>query len=49
MLDLGYSDGLSVISLFEQRGNLAAQLAGWQKTAVDGHQIIYVPNQTSGP
>jgi sigma-E factor negative regulatory protein RseB len=40
VLDLGYSDGLSVVSLFEQRGNLAAKLAGWQKTTVAGH-IIY--------
>ena len=48
VLDLGYSDGLSVISLFEQRGNLAAKLAGWQKTTVDGH-VIYVtePDQRS--
>jgi sigma-E factor negative regulatory protein RseB len=47
-LDLGYSDGLSVVSLFEQRGNLAPGLAGWQKTTVDGH-VIYaaVPDQRS--
>jgi sigma-E factor negative regulatory protein RseB len=48
VLDLGYSDGLSVISVFEQRGNLAAKLAGWQRTTVDGH-VIYVaePDQRS--
>jgi len=48
VLDLGYSDGLSVISLFEQRGNLPARLAGWQKTTVDG-KVIYVtePGQRS--
>jgi sigma-E factor negative regulatory protein RseB len=47
-LDLGYSDGLSVVSLFEQRGDLAPRLAGWQKTTVDGH-VIYaaVPDQRS--
>jgi len=47
-VDLGYSDGLSVVSLFEQRGNLAPKLAGWQKTTVDGH-VIYaaVPDQRS--
>ena len=39
VLDLGYSDGLSVVSLFEQRGNLAAKLTGWQKTTVAGHVI----------
>jgi len=47
-LDLGYSDGLSVVSVFEQRGNLAARLSGWQKTTLDGH-VIYaaVPDQRS--
>ena len=48
VLDLGYSDGLSVVSLFEQRGNLAAKLAGWQKITVAGH-VIYAadPDQRS--
>ena len=48
VLDLGYSDGLSVVSLFEQRGNLAARLAGWQKITVAGH-VIYAaePDQRS--
>jgi sigma-E factor negative regulatory protein RseB len=41
VLDLGYSDGLSAVSLFEQRGHLAAKLAGWQKATVAGH-VIYV-------
>jgi sigma-E factor negative regulatory protein RseB len=48
VLDLGYSDGLSVVSVFEQRGNLAAKLDGWQRTTVNG-QVIYVaePDQRS--
>ena len=48
VLDLGYSDGLSVISLFEQRGNLAAKLSGWQKVMVAGH-VVYAaqPDQRS--
>jgi sigma-E factor negative regulatory protein RseB len=48
VLDLGYSDGLSVVSVFEQHGNLAAGLAGWQKTTVAGH-VVYatVPDQRS--
>ena len=48
VLDLGYSDGLSVVSLFEQRGDLAAKLAGWQKITVAGH-VIYAtePDQRS--
>ena len=40
VLDLGYSDGLYVVSLFEQRGKLAAKLAGWQRTTVGG-RIVY--------
>ena len=48
VIDLGYSDGLSVVSVFEQHGNLAAKLAGWQKTTVAGH-VIYAaePDQRS--
>ena len=48
MLDLGYSDGLSVISVFEQRGHLAAKLDGWRKTTVDGHAVyVAEPDQRS--
>jgi sigma-E factor negative regulatory protein RseB len=48
VLDLGYSDGLSVVSLFEQRGNLAAKLAGWQKITVAGHEVyVAQPDQRS--
>ena len=48
VLDLGYSDGLSVISVFEQRGNLAPRLAGWRRTTVDGHVIFVAePDQRS--
>jgi sigma-E factor negative regulatory protein RseB len=48
VLDLGYSDGLSVVSLFEQRGTLAAELAGWRKTTVDGRAVFVAePDQRS--
>ena len=48
VLDLGYSDGLSVISVFEQRGQLAASLVGWRKTTVGGHVIFVAePDQRS--
>jgi sigma-E factor negative regulatory protein RseB len=40
VLGLGYSDGLSVVSVFEQRGHLAATLDGWRKTKVNGHEIF---------
>ncbi|HMD91580.1 MAG TPA: sigma-E factor regulatory protein RseB domain-containing protein [Trebonia sp.] len=39
--DLGYSDGLSVISLFVQRGTLAPKMSGWQAVNVSGH-LVYV-------
>jgi sigma-E factor negative regulatory protein RseB len=48
VLHLGYSDGLSVVSVFEQRGNLAARLAGWRKTTVAGHPVYAAePDQRS--
>ena len=48
MLGLCYSDGLSVISVFEQRGNLAARLAGWRKTTVAGRAVFVAePGQRS--
>jgi sigma-E factor negative regulatory protein RseB len=48
VLDLAYSDGLYVVSVFEQHGKLAAKLSGWQKTKVAG-QIVYttMPDQRS--
>jgi sigma-E factor negative regulatory protein RseB len=39
--DLGYSDGLSVVSLFVQRGTLAPKMAGWQPVSLNGH-LVYV-------
>jgi sigma-E factor negative regulatory protein RseB len=39
--DLGYSDGLSVVSLFVQRGTLAPRMTGWQAVDVSGH-LVYV-------
>ena len=48
VLDLGYSDGLSVISVFEQRGHLPASLAGWQKISVAGQAVFVAePDQRS--
>ncbi len=48
VLDLGYSDGLSVISVFEERGHLPASLAGWRKTTMAGHVVFVAdPDQRS--
>jgi hypothetical protein len=43
VVDLAYSDGLSVVSLFVQRGRLPAALPGWHQTDVNGHRL-YVSN-----
>jgi len=45
VLDLGYSDGLSMVSVFEQRGKLPAKLAGWRETKTGGHVVFALPNQ----
>jgi len=42
---LGYSDGLSVVSLFAQRGTLAAKMAGWAPVDLSGHRV-YVAGHT---
>jgi sigma-E factor negative regulatory protein RseB len=39
VVDLCYSDGLSVVSLFVQRGTLAPKPAGWQQVSLLGHQV----------
>jgi len=39
VVDLAYSDGLSVISLFVQRGHLPAQLNGWSEVALHGDHV----------
>jgi sigma-E factor negative regulatory protein RseB len=46
VVDLAYSDGLSVISLFLQRGHLPPAMNGWQQVAVRGQQVyIADPDQ----
>jgi sigma-E factor negative regulatory protein RseB len=40
VVDLSYSDGLSEVSLFLQRGQLPRDLPGWQRLAVRGHTIL---------
>ena len=39
VLHLGYSDGLSEVSLFVQRGGLPGKLAGWTEITFDGREI----------
>lgn len=42
VIGVSYSDGLSVISLFVQRGELPSQLTGWQRIAIAGHDAYAV-------
>ena len=48
VMDLAYSDGLSVISLFVQRGHLPPQLHGWSQVAMRGVRVYEAaPDQRS--
>jgi len=40
VVDASYSDGLSVVSVFMQRGELPRVLPGWQPAAVRGQQVF---------
>jgi len=40
VVDLEYSDGLYVVSLFVQRGSLATDMSGWQQMSVGGQQAF---------
>jgi sigma-E factor negative regulatory protein RseB len=47
VVELAYSDGLSVVSLFVQRGHLPAQLSGWSEAAVDGQRVYAADSDDS--
>ena len=40
VVDLEYSDGLYVVSLFVQRGTLSPQMTGWRQVNVDGQRAF---------
>jgi sigma-E factor negative regulatory protein RseB len=40
VVDLEYSDGLYVVSLFVQRGTLASNMPGWRQVSVDGERAF---------
>jgi sigma-E factor negative regulatory protein RseB len=42
VVGMSYSDGLSVVSLFVQRGRLAGPMAGWRPVAVGGQTVYAV-------
>jgi sigma-E factor negative regulatory protein RseB len=39
VVDLDYSDGLSMVSVFVQRGALPVVLPGWREITVSGHEV----------
>jgi sigma-E factor negative regulatory protein RseB len=39
VVDLDYSDGLSLVSVFLQRGHLQSRLTGWSRVAVGGSPV----------
>jgi sigma-E factor negative regulatory protein RseB len=43
VIDLSYSDGLAVISVFVQRGELGARMPGWRQIGLGG-QTVYSVN-----
>ncbi len=40
VIDMSYSDGLSVVSIFVQHGALPRVLHGWQRVAIGGHHAF---------
>ena len=42
VVNLSYSDGLSVVSLFVQRGQLPPDLSGWHSVTAGGHTVYTV-------
>lgn len=47
VVDLAYSDGLSVVSLFLQRGHLPPRLTGWSTVLVQGQRVFVDQDQRS--
>lgn len=45
--DLGFSDGLSIVSLFVERGTLPATLAGWQREQISGRTVYVAQHEVT--
>jgi sigma-E factor negative regulatory protein RseB len=39
VIDLDYSDGLCLVSVFVQRGHLPKRMTGWSEVVLGGHQV----------
>ncbi len=48
VVELSYSDGLSVVSVFIQRGELPAGLSGWHRVTAGGQQVLSVDPDRRG-
>ena len=42
VIDLSYSDGLAVISVFVQRGELGKPMPGWRQTGIRGQKVYSI-------
>jgi sigma-E factor negative regulatory protein RseB len=48
VIDLSYSDGLAVVSVFVQRGQLGQPMPGWRQIGMSGQTVYSIdPNQRS--
>lgn len=45
--DFGFSDGLSIVSLFVERGTLPAKLPGWQPQRISGHAVYVAQHEVA--
>lgn len=45
--DFGFSDGLSVVSLFVERGTLPAKMPGWRPQRISGHQVYVAQHEVT--
>jgi len=48
VLDLDYSDGLYLVSVFVQRGHLPAQMTGWSEVVLRGRQVYTDDSASQG-
>jgi sigma-E factor negative regulatory protein RseB len=48
VLDASYSDGLSVVSLFIERGELPEALPGWRTVKMSGHAVYLTESSGAG-
>jgi sigma-E factor negative regulatory protein RseB len=45
--DLGFSDGLSMVSLFVERGTLPSKMPGWQQARISGRAVYVAQHEVT--